>query len=225
MNKISIPYAALGAVYCVFLLLDTLLETKVVDVLGMQITLGTAVIALVYVCSDCLVEVYGFARARLLMWLGFLLLALCSLVLKGACYIPAVEGWEGNEHFNYLYNMSPRIAIACLLAYVFGSYTNNFVMSKLKVLWKGRYFKTRAMLSTVAGESVDAVIGTFGIFFGLLPLDQVLLITVSMAFLKCCIEACVLPVTSRVVKYLQSEKELYGSDKNVSYKLFSMRQA
>lgn len=224
MNKLSVPYAALGAAYCVLLLLDTLLEVKIINVYGLELTLGTAVIALVYVCSDCLVEVYGFARARLLMWLGFFLLGFSTLVLNAACYVPSIPGWEGNEHFNYLYNMSPRIALACLAAYIFGSYTNNFVMSKLKVLWKGKYFKSRAMISTVAGETVDAIVGTFGIFFGILPLTQVLTITFSMALVKCCIEALVLPVTSRLVRYLKKEEEKFGDDSHASYKLFSMRQ-
>lgn len=224
MNKISVPYVILAMVYCVLLLLDTLLEVKVVNILGLEITLGTAIIALVYVCSDCLVEVYGFQRARLVMWVGFFLLAFSTIILNVACIIPAIDGWEGNDHFNYLYNMSPRIALACLAAYIIGSYTNNYVMSKLKVLWNGKYFKTRAILSTIAGESVDAIVGTFGIFFGLMPLSQVLLITFSMALLKCCIEALVLPITTRIVKYLKNEEQLYGKEDRVNYQLFSMKQ-
>lgn len=219
-KSISIPYAVFGSVYCVLLLLDTLLEVKIVELFGLQVTLGTAVIALVYVCSDCLVEVYGFNRARIIMWVGFFILFLSSVILKASCYVPSIEGWEGNEHFNYIYNLSPRVAIACLFAYLFGSYTNNYVISKLKVMFKGKYFKTRAMVSTIAGESIDAVIGTFGIFFGLLPLSSIISIMISMAVLKCCIEACILPITSQIVKKLSKEKEIYGSDKDAKYTIF-----
>lgn len=222
MNRISIPFTVLSAVYCVLLLLDTLLEVKIINVLGLELTLGTAIIAFVYVCSDCLVELYGFTRARLVMWLGFFLLGSSTLVLNLACYVPAIEGWEGNEHFNYLYNMSPRIALACLAAYVVGSYTNNYVMAKLKKVWKGKYFKVRAILSTVCGESIDAIVGTFGIFYGVLPLSNVITITCSMALVKIGIEALVLPVTERIVKYVRrlepEEKLMYEN-----YKLFSMK--
>lgn len=219
--KSPIIYTIFSSIYCVLLLLDTLLEIKIINVFGLDLTLGTAVIALVYVCSDCLVELYGFAKARLVMWLGFFLLSFSTLILNISCMIPSIDGWEGNDHFNYIYSMSPRIAIACLAAYVVGSYINNYIMSKLKNSWNGRYFKCRAMLSTVCGEFADAVVGTFGIFFGVLPLSTVLSITFSMALVKICIEAMVLPITSRIVNYVKSKEGEVKFDES-SYKLFSL---
>ena len=117
--------------------------------------------------------------------------------------------------------MSPRIAISCLAAYVVGSYINNYIMSKLKNRWNGKYFKCRAMLSTVCGEFSDAVVVTFSIFFGVLPLSTVLSITFSMALVKICLEAMVLPITSRIVNYVKSKEGEVKFDES-SYKLFSL---
>ena len=224
MHKISLPFTVLSSIYCVLLLLDSLLEIKVISLFNLELTLGTAIIASVYICSDCLVEVYGFAKARLIMWLGFALLGFSTLVLKLSCLVPAIPNWDGNEHFNYLFNMSPRIALACLAAYITGSYVNNYVMSKLKVLLNGKYFKSRALISTICGESVDAVVGTFGIFFGLLPLSQVVLITVSMASVKILIEFLALPVTAKVVDYLKTKEGTEYLDTNEAYRLFSLER-
>lgn len=204
--KQNLVFTSLVSIYCVLLLLDSLLEIKLINILGLDLTLGTAVIALVYVCSDCLVEVYGYEQAKRVMWLGFGLLAFSSSLLGLSCLIPAIEGWQGNEAFNYIYSLNPRIVVACLTAYLVGTFINNRIMSWLKKFWQGKYFKTRAFLSTVLGESADALIGTFGIFFGLLPLNQIMQIAVSMATVKILIEALVLPITQRVVWYLKTKE-------------------
>ena len=208
-KTVSLPYMLLGIVFCVCLVAANLLEAKVIKLGPLAITAGMIVFPLSYIINDCIAEVWGFKKARLIIWMGFLMNFMVVGLGQIAVMIPAAPFWEGEDSFNFVFGMAPRIAGASLVAFLAGSFLNAYVMSWMKVRSKGKHFSFRAVVSTLAGESADSLIFFPIAFAGLMPAGELLKMMAVQAILKTLYEIIVLPVTVRVVKYV---KRVDGSD-------------
>lgn len=223
MNKVSIPFMLLGILFCVCLIASNLLETKVVQLWGVTATAGLIVFPISYIINDCIAEVWGFKKARLIIWSGFAMNFLVIGFAQLAVLLPAAPFWEGEEGFNFVFGMAPRIAAASLTAFLVGSFLNAYVMSKMKLASGGKNFSLRAIVSTLVGESADSIIFFPIAFGGLLPVRELLIMIATQAVLKSLYEVIILPVTIRVVKYI---KKIDGSDvydKNISYNVLKIK--
>ena len=134
MNKqLSVPFMLLGIVFTVCLITANLLETKVVSVFGIDITAGLLVFPISYIINDCIAEVWGFKKARLMIWVGFAMNFFVVLMGQIAVALPAASYWEGEEGFNFVVGLAPRIAVASFTAFFVGSFLNACVLSKMKL--------------------------------------------------------------------------------------------
>lgn len=214
----------LGIVFCVCLVAANLLEAKVIKLGPLAITAGMIVFPLSYIINDCIAEVWGFKKARLIIWMGFLMNFIVVGLGQIAVMIPAAPFWEGEDSFNFVFGMAPRIAGASLVAFLAGSFLNAYVMSRMKVRSKGKHFSFRAVVSTLAGESADSLIFFPIAFAGLMPAGELLKMMAVQAILKTLYEIIVLPVTVRVVKYV---KRVDGSDvydDSISYNILKINE-
>lgn len=116
---------------------------------------------------------------------------------------PSASYWTGQEHFQYIFEQSPRVAIAAMLAFIFATTTNARIMEWMKYNCNIFGFKFRAIVSTIFGESVDALVFFPIVFYGILTLEEICIMIVSTTIGKCCYEAMILPITSQVVKYIK----------------------
>ena len=132
-NLVSVPFMVLGIVFCVCLVAANLLETKVVQLGPISVTAGLIVFPISYIINDCIAEVWGFRKARLIIWMGFLMNFMVVAMGQLAVALPAAPFWEGEESFNFVFGMAPRIAVASLTAFLVGSFINAYVMSRMKV--------------------------------------------------------------------------------------------
>ena len=206
-NLVSVPFMVLGIVFCVCLVAANLLETKVVQLGPIAVTAGLIVFPVSYIINDCIAEVWGFRKARLIIWMGFLMNFFVVALGQIAIAIPAAPFWEGEEAFDFVFDMAPRIAAASLTAFLVGSFINAYVMSRMKVASQGRHFSARAILSTVAGESADSLIFFPLAFGGLMPVNELMKMMVVQVVLKTAYEIVILPVTIRVVNYIKRVDE------------------
>ena len=221
-NKVSVPFMLLGILFCVCLVASNLLETKVVQLWGITATAGLIVFPISYIINDCIAEVWGFKKARLIIWSGFAMNFLVIGFAQLAVMLPAAPFWEGEEGFNFVFGMAPRIAVASLTAFLVGSFLNAYVMSKMKVASNGKHFSLRAILSTLVGESADSLIFFPIAFGGLIPVNELLIMVATQAVLKSLYEVIILPVTIYVVKYI---KKVDGSDvydEHISYNVLKI---
>lgn len=222
-KKVSVPFMLLGILFCVCLIASNLLETKVVRIGPLTATAGLIVFPISYILNDCIAEVWGFKKARLIIWSGFAMNFLVVLFAQLAVMLPAAPFWEGEEGFNFVFGMAPRIAFASFTAFLAGSFLNAYVMSRMKILSRGRHFSLRAIVSTLAGESADSLIFFPIAFGGIIPFRELLLMILTQAVLKSLYEVAVLPVTVRVVRYI---KRIDGSDvydENISYNILKVK--
>ena len=223
-NTVSVPFMVLGIVFCVCLVAANLLETKVVQLGPVAVTAGLLVFPISYIINDCIAEVWGFRKARLIIWMGFLMNFRVVALGQIAVALPAAPFWEGEEGFNFVFGMAPRIAAASLLAFLVGSFMNAYVMSRMKVASHGKHFSLRAVLSTLAGESADSLIFFPLAFGGLMPLEELGRMMLVQVVLKTLYEVIILPVTVRVVNYV---KRVDGSDvydEHISYNILKIKE-
>lgn len=154
----SLSFVVLSVLFCVLLIVSNLIEIKTVDAGWFSITAGFIVFPLSYILNDCIVEVYGFRKARLVIWLGFAMSLMAALFLNVAIWLPGGADWHGQEAMEAVYGSVPRIMAASFLAFLCGSMINAYVMSRMKVASGGRNFSVRAIVSTLWGEGADSVI-------------------------------------------------------------------
>lgn len=110
----------LGILFNICLVASNLLETKVVQIGGITATAGLIVFPISYIINDCIAEVWGFKKARLIIWSGFASNFLVIAFAQLAVLLPAAPFWEGEEGFNFVFGMAPRIAVASLIAFLAG---------------------------------------------------------------------------------------------------------
>ena len=222
-EKVSVPFMLLGILFNVCLIAANLLETKVIQVGSLTVTAGLLVFPISYIINDCIAEVWGFKKARLIIWSGFAMNFFVVALGLIAVAIPAAPFWEGEEHFNFVFGMAPRIVAASLMAFLVGSFLNAYVMSKMKVASQGRNFSARAIWSTVVGETADSLIFFPVAFGGVIAWKELLIMMGLQIVLKSMYEVIILPVTIRVVKVI---KKIDGSDvydTNISYNVLKIK--
>lgn len=222
-TKVSVPFMLLGILFNVCLLTSNLLETKVVQIFGITTTAGLIVFPISYIINDCIAEVWGFKKARLIIWSGFASNFLLIAFAQIAILLPNAPFWDGEEGFNFVFGLAPRIAIASLIAFLAGSFINAYIMSKMKLASKGKNFSARAILSTLGGESIDSIIFFPIAFAGLVPTDQLLIMVITQAVLKSLYEVIILPITIRVVKYIKKIENSDVYDQDISYNPLKIR--
>ena len=216
-------FRSLGILFNVCLIAANLLETKVIQVGSLTVTAGLLVFPISYIINDCIAEVWGFKKARLIIWSGFAMNFFVVALGLIAVAIPAAPFWEGEEHFNFVFGMAPRIVAASLMAFLVGSFLNAYVMSKMKVASQGRNFSARAIWSTVVGETADSLIFFPVAFGGVIAWKELLIMMGIQIVLKSMYEVIILPVTIRVVKAI---KKIDGSDvydTDISYNVLKVK--
>ena len=222
-EKVSVPFMLLGILFNVCLIAANLLETKVIQIGSLTVTAGLLVFPISYIINDCIAEVWGFKKARLIIWSGFAMNFFVVTLGLITVAIPAAPFWEGEEHFDFVFGMVPRIVAASLMAFLVGSFLNAYVMSKMKVASRGRHFSARAILSTLAGETADSLIFFPVAFGGIIAWRELLIMMCIQIILKSMYEVIILPVTIRVVKAI---KKIDGSDvydTDISYNVLKVK--
>ena len=216
-QSVSVLFMLFSILFCVCLIAANVLETKQIAVGSISLTGGLIVFPVSYIINDCVCEVWGYRKARLLIWTGFAMNFL-FVALGALCdWIPGASYWTNDAGFHAVFGLAPRIAAASFIAFLAGSFANAFVMSKMKIASKGRNFSLRAILSTVAGEGLDSVIFFPLALSGVVPAEELPLLMLWQVVLKTAYEIVVLPVTIRVVKVLKRHEGEDVYDEGISY--------
>ena len=227
-----------GILFCICLVAANLLETKVFRVWGsISLTCGFIVFPISYILNDVIAEVWGYRKARLIIWVGFAMNFFVMALGGIACILPPIEA-GADEAFKQVFTFAPQIVVASLIAFIVGSFLNALVMSKMKMADRNKghfdyHFSMRAILSTLAGESADSLI-FFPLAFYLFPLivsgqpvltfDIMLGLMVTQVVAKTAYEIIVLPLTIRVVKFVKRVEDTDVYDEHISYSAFKISE-
>lgn len=157
-----------------------------------------------YVIGDVLTEVYGYAKARRCIWVGFgamLFMAIMSWVVVS---LPPAEGWDGQSAYESVFGQVPRIVLASIVAFWAGEFANAFVLARMKVWTGGRALWSRTIGSTFVGQAVDSAIFYPVAFLGVWETEAVMVVMVTNWALKVLWEVVLTPVTYAVVARLKA---------------------
>jgi uncharacterized integral membrane protein (TIGR00697 family) len=181
---------------------------------------GSILFPLSYIFGNVLTEVYGYARARQVIWTGFIASALMAFTYWAVIALPPARFWSQGPAFNATLGQVPRIVLASLIAYLAGEFTNSFVLAKMKIWTKGRYLWTRTIGSTVAGQAVDTSVFLGIAFLGVWPFQYVILTGFSLYLFKVIYEALATPATYAVVNFLKRKEGIDTYDVQTSFSPF-----
>lgn len=215
----------MGVLFCICLIAANILETKQVALGPVSLTAGLIVFPISYIINDCMVEVWGYRRARLIIWLGFLMNFLFVAFGMIADALPAAPYWTGDEGFHAIFGLAPRITAASFLAFLAGSFLNAYVMSRMKVKDGSRRFSLRAIVSTIVGEGADSLIFFPLALGGVVPWSVMPQLMLMQVVLKTLYEVAALPVTIRVVravKRIEGQEDTDCSEDSISYNIFKI---
>ena len=216
---LSVPFVLMAIVFNVCLIASNLFETKVFEAGPLALTGGVLIFPVSYIINDCIVEVWGYRKARLVIWTGFAMNFFVVVMAQIVRMLPAADFWDGGEHFDYIFALAPRVTLASLLAFLSGSTVNAWIMSIMKVSSGGRRFSVRAVVSSVCGETVDSLI-FFPIAFWGIGWDNMLRLMVLQIVLKTVYEIVILPVTAIVVRSVKKYEGTDTFDRGISYNPF-----
>jgi uncharacterized integral membrane protein (TIGR00697 family) len=192
------------------------------------VTFGAGVLffPISYIFGDILTEVYGYARARRVIWTGFAALLFAAIMAAVVVALPPAPTWENQKVYEIAFGNTWRIAGASMIAYFCGEFVNSFVLAKMKVATAGRYMRTRFVASTVAGEAVDSSLFYPLAFWnsGIMPNELVLTLVISQFVTKTLVEIAFLPLTTRIVTALKKAEQEDHYDRDTDFNPFKLKE-
>ena len=224
-NQVSVLFMLFSILFCVCLIAANLLETKQIAIGPISLTGGLIVFPVSYIINDCVCEVWGYRKARLLIWTGFAMNFFFVTVGAICDAIPGADYWTNDAGFHAVFGLAPRIAAASFVAFLVGSFVNAYVMSRMKIRSKGKHFSLRAIVSTIFGESADSLIFFPLALSGVVPAEELPMLMLWQVILKTAYEVVVLPITIRIVHALKSKEGEDVYDEGINYnvlKIFSI---
>lgn len=178
-----------------------------------------------YVFGDILTEVYGYARARRVIWAGFAGLAFASFMAWVVVALPPAPFWSNQQAYEIAFGTAWRVAGASMIAYFCGEFVNSFVLAKMKIATAGKWLWTRTIGSTIAGEAVDSAIFYPLAFYGtgIIPNDKLIPVMLFQFVAKVAVEVVFTPVTYKVVAALKRAEHEDYYDRDTDFSPFSLR--
>lgn len=223
-SKVTVSFMLMGILFSMCLVLSNILAVKQFEIFGFPSTAGLIIFPISYVINDCITEVWGFRKARLIIWIAFAVNFLAILLFQASVAMTPAPHWTMQNSYASVLAQTPRIALASLLAFLVGSFLNSYVMSKMKILHKGKKFGQRAVASTLVGELADTLVFTTIGFLFVIPTSVVFQIIVVETIAKTLFEILVLPITRRVVNYVKLTEETDVYDEDISYSVIKIKE-
>ncbi|MDD5721325.1 MAG: queuosine precursor transporter [Candidatus Pacebacteria bacterium] len=220
-NQKNYKYLGVISVFFVsILLISNVASTKILDFGLFTFDGGTLLFPLSYIFGDILTEVYGYKKGRSVIWLGFFMALLMSVIFIIVGKLPPAVGWDNQAAYDAILGLTPRIVIASLIAYLCGEFSNSYVLAKMKIWTNGKWLWTRTIGSTLIGELIDSTLFISIAFLGVLPNSLLFTLIISNYIFKTAVEVLFTPATYKVVKFLKREEGEDYYDKDTDFNPF-----
>jgi uncharacterized integral membrane protein (TIGR00697 family) len=210
-------FVVCAALFVTCLLTANTIAAKLVLVGGLVLSAAIVIFPVSYVVGDVLTEVWGYAAARRVIWLGFACNALMVLAVWLGGELPAAPFWGGQAAYQEILGHAPRILLASLAAYLVGEFANAFVLAKLKIATAGRWLWLRTIGSTVVGQGLDSVVFVILAFAGAVPAGALVGIVGAQWAVKVAYEAAATPLTYLAVGWLKSREQIDTFDHQTDF--------
>ena len=223
MEKQYRYYDRIMVLFVAVLMISNIVATKIFKLFIFNFSGGVILFPISYIFGDILTEVYGYARSRAVIWMGFFCSALMVGVIIIVGWLPPGEGWGFQEEYEVILGSTARIVLGSFIAYLAGEFVNSFIMARMKIMTKGRWLWMRTIGSTIIGEGIDTVLFVAIAFAGILPWPLLFSVILSNYLFKCGFEVVVTPVTYKVVKYLKTKENEDYYDYTTDFNPFRLK--
>ncbi len=210
----------MAAFVAILLLSNVIGAAKVSSLGGWEFGAGILFFPLGYVIGDVLTEVYGYARARRCIWVGFSALLFMAFMSWVVVSLPPAPGWTGQAAYESVFGQVPRIVFASIVAFWAGEFVNSYVLARMKIWTQGKHLWSRTIGSTIFGQGVDSLIFYPLAFWGVWDTSQVMTVLVTNWLLKVSWEVVLTPVTYLVVNKLKQHEGVDLFDEGTNFTPF-----
>jgi len=218
-KQVSVAFMACGLLFATCLIVANIVEQKLISIGPVEATAGLLIFPVSYILNDIIAEVWGYRKARLIIWYGFLMNFLAVVIFRLSIMVPGSENFsvEHQSAFQLILGNTERISLASFIAFLVGSFLNAMVMSKMKIFQKGRNFSLRAVVSTLIGEGADSLVFFTIAFTGVIPTNDLITLIFTQIAMKTGYEILVLPLTNVIVKWVKRKEQIDVYDRGISY--------
>jgi len=223
-KQVSVAFMVCGLLFTACLLIANIVEQKLIKIGPVEATAGLLIFPISYILNDVIAEVWGYGKARLIIWCGFAMNFLAVAIFQLSILAPASANFTHQAEFQLVLGNTWRLVLSSFVAFLCGSFINAYVMSKMKVWQKGKGFSIRAVVSTLFGEGADSLVFFTLAFYGVIPTPSLLLLIVTQMAMKTGYEILILPVTNLVVRKVKQWEETDVFDQQVSYNPFNLKE-
>lgn len=211
------------AFFVTVLLVSNVASSKILILGPFTFDGGTILFPLSYIFGDILTEVYGYAKSRRVIWTGFAMILLASVVFIIVGKLTPAPGWNGQEAYQQILGLTPRIVCASMIAYFAGEFSNSYVLAKMKVWMSGRFLWMRTISSTLIGEGVDTAIFVLVAFVGVLDSSLLWQVIVSNYIFKVGVEVLFTPITYAIIGFLKKKENEDYYDRGTNFNPFTLK--
>jgi uncharacterized integral membrane protein (TIGR00697 family) len=212
------------AIFVTCLVTANVISVKLISVFGLVLPAGILIFPVSYISGDILTEVYGYAQARKVIWLGFF----CNFIVVIAVWlgkiIPPASFWDAQLAYERILGFTPRLLAASFLAYLIGEFFNAFVMAKMKIITNGRWLWMRTIGSTLVGQGLDSMVFITLAFAGTIPSKAMALAVITQWLIKSAYEAAATPLTYISVGFLKRHDGMDVYDYNTRFNPLLLRK-
>ena len=216
-KQVSVAFMAAGLLFTVCLIVANIIEQKLIRIGPIEATAGLLIFPVSYIVNDLIAEVWGYRKARLIIWYGFAMNFLAVIIFRLSIWVPGSENFTHGDAFNLVLGNTLRITLASFAAFLVGSFLNAYVMSKMKILQRGRGFSIRAVVSTLIGEGADSIVFFTLAFYAIIPTKDMLVLVATQTAMKTAYEIIILPLTNMIVKRVKKIEGIDVYDNDISY--------
>ncbi len=216
-KQVSVAFMACGLLFTTCLIVANIVEQKLISIGPIEATAGLLIFPVSYIINDIIAEVWGYRKARLIIWYGFLMNFLTVIIFRLSIVVPGSENFSHQEAFQLVLGNTERISLASFIAFLIGSFLNAMVMSKMKIFQKGRNFSLRAVVSTLVGEGADSLVFFTIAFAGVIPNKDLMTLILTQTAMKTGYEILVLPLTNVIVRWVKRKEQEDVFDEGISY--------
>ena len=219
-ENVSKLFFILTCVYITLILISNILAGRLISVGELSLTGAVILFPFTYILGDIFTEIYGFNKNKKIIWLSFACNLLMVIAFSIIIVLPYPKSFESAGAYNIVLGTTPRTLVGSLVGFLIGNFLNSIILSKMKVMTKGKYLALRTIMSTIVGEALDTLIFITIVFWKNIPEDVLISMIINQAIVKILIETLFTPITYRIINAIKKieNKDVY--DENIKYNIF-----
>ena len=215
-------FPLLAMIFGCALVATNIASSKLIEIFGITLSGGTGSYELTFFMGGVITEVYGYKRARQLIWGAIACNLIVLLFISISIYMPASPLWPHQDAYAFILGSVPPIICASLISYFSSEFLNSYIVAKLKILHKGKKLWFRIIVSSLIAITVDNFMFLSLSYWGSISFSQILSLSNKSYFISLLFEWLSIPIMSKITKKLKKVENIDIFDIKTKFTPFSL---